>query len=121
MEEKIAEALAQDRVVDITTRGRRTGAAHRLEIWMHQIDGSLFITGTPGPRSWYANMLADPAFTLHLKQTAKADVAATARPVVSEEERREVLEKILHNIGRSADIERWVADAPLVEVTPAED
>jgi deazaflavin-dependent oxidoreductase (nitroreductase family) len=112
---RVRAALASDRVIDITTTGRRSGAPRRLEIWMHQIDGRLYITGLPGPRAWHANLLADPAFTLHLKESATADLPATARDVADPAERRAVLTRITTNIGRADDVERWITDSPLVE------
>src|ERR1700684_589218 len=82
MNDEAAKALASDRVIDITTTGRQTGQPRRIEIWFHRVDGKYYITGTPGrPRSWYANLVAHPAFTFHLKESATADLPATARPI----------------------------------------
>ncbi len=67
-------ALANDRVVDITTRGRRSGAPRRTEIWFWRVGERLYLTGAPGrERRWCQNLEADPRFTLHLKQSARAD------------------------------------------------
>src|SRR5882762_9742504 len=63
VDEKIKHALANDQVIDITTIGRQSGQPRRLEIWFHNIDGRLYITGLPGTRDWYANLVAHPAFT----------------------------------------------------------
>ncbi|BDZ50573.1 hypothetical protein GCM10025867_28140 [Frondihabitans sucicola] len=116
----VAEALASDRVIDITTTGRKSGEARRIEIWFHRLDGRFYITGTPGrPRSWYANLVAHPAFTFHLKQTAQADLAATARPITEPAERERVLGGILPTLGElsaQADTSVWVEESPLVEV-----
>jgi deazaflavin-dependent oxidoreductase (nitroreductase family) len=116
----VREALARDRVVDITTRGRRSGTPHRIEIWMHQLGEGLYITGRPPrPRDWYANLVADPAFTLHLKQTVRADLDVRARPVTDPQERTRVLRTILARLDMSSDLAAWVAGSPLVEVTLA--
>ena len=72
MDDRIQDALARDRTIDITTRGRKTGQLHRIEIWFHQIDGHVYLTGTPGRRDWYANVLAHPEFTFHLKQSTNS-------------------------------------------------
>ncbi len=105
MNDAAARALASDRVIDITTIGRQSGQSRRIEIWFHRMDGKYYITGTPGrPRSWYANLLAHPSFTFRLKQSATADLAATARPVTDTAEREKVLAGIL---------------APLSEMTSA--
>jgi len=113
----IDQALANDRVIDITTIGRKTGDARRIEIWFHRIDGRLYITGTPGARSWYANLVANPDFTFHLKESTEADLPARATPVEGAEKQR-VLAAIVASIASS----RLTLDAetsPLVEVTLA--
>ena len=74
--------------VDITTTGHRTGRPHRIEIWMFEIDGLFIITGTPGPRSWLANLRADPRLTVHLPDGH--DIPATATPVADGTLRRRV-------------------------------
>jgi deazaflavin-dependent oxidoreductase (nitroreductase family) len=123
MNNKAASALAADQVIDITTTGRQTGQPRRIEIWFHRVDGRYYITGTPGrPRSWYANLLAQPKFTFHLKQSATADLPATARPVTDPAEREKVLGRILASLaaltsGPGQEPEAWVAGSPLVEVT----
>ena len=56
MDDTIRKALDTDRLVDITTIGRKTGQPHRIEIGFHWIEDDLFICGTPGPRGWLANL-----------------------------------------------------------------
>ncbi len=117
----VEEALAQDRVIDITTTGRKSGEPRRIEIWYHRLDGRYYITGTPNrPRAWYANLLANPAFTFHLKDSATADLSATARPITDASERAEVLGGILHTLGEvgaTSPLDEWLENSPLVEVT----
>jgi deazaflavin-dependent oxidoreductase (nitroreductase family) len=124
MNDEAARALASDQVIDITTTGRQSGQPRRIEIWFHRLDGKYFITGTPGrPRSWYANLLAHPSFTFHLKQSATADLPATARPVTDTAEREKVLAGILASLSPDfttapgQEPAAWVAGSPLVEVT----
>jgi deazaflavin-dependent oxidoreductase (nitroreductase family) len=122
MDDPVREALANDLTVDITTTGRRTGLPRRIEIWLLSIDGRWFITGTPGPRAWLANLLADPRLTVHLKQAVHADLPATARPVTDEPTRRQVLAHAAATWYRGqSPLEELIADAPLVELTFAEE
>jgi len=114
-EERIERALARDRVIDITTVGRKTKRPRRIEIWFHNVDGSIYITGQPGRRSWYANLLAEPEFTFHLKEGVKADLPAKATPIIDVARRREVILKILGKSSREFDA--WMKDSPLVKVT----
>jgi deazaflavin-dependent oxidoreductase (nitroreductase family) len=116
MDEEVKEALERDRTIDITTTGRKTGQPRRKEIWFHNLEGRLFITGTPGRRDWYANMLANPDFTFHLKQSVQADLPARARPVLDQANRRDIIARINQRLGRSRDLDAWAAGSPLVEV-----
>jgi deazaflavin-dependent oxidoreductase (nitroreductase family) len=123
MSDQTATALAQDRVIDITTIGRRTGEPRRIEIWYHRLDGRYYITGTPGrPRDWYANIVAHPGFTFHLKESATADLPATGRPITDRTEREKVFAGLLPPLGEltsrpGLEPEAWVAGSPLLEVT----
>ena len=114
------QALEHDRLIDITTTGRTSGQARRIEIGFTNLDGRLYITGRPGRRSWYANLLANPSFTFHLKQSAQADLAATATPVRDGSERRRILAALLARMDRPDDLDAWVDGSPLVEVQLAE-
>lgn len=120
MDAKIKEALEKDRVIDITTTGRKTGAPRRIEIWFHNLDGKLYITGRPGrTRDWYRNMVAHPDFTFHLKNTVQADIPATATPITDVAARREVLARLLPRMNMDDQLEEWVANSPLVELALA--
>lgn len=117
MNDTITSALESDRVIDITTTGRKSREPRRLEMWFHNIEGRIYITGMPGSRDWYANVVANPEFTFHLKESTQADLAATARPILDETEKRAVLEVLLDRLGHRDHLERWMADSPLIEVT----
>jgi deazaflavin-dependent oxidoreductase (nitroreductase family) len=122
MSEDVQQALANDRVVDITTIGKQSGEPRRIEIWFHRVGERLYITGRPPrPRAWYANLVANPRFTFHLKESATADLTATARPITETAEREQVFDGIfaqLPQLTADADARRedWLAQSPLVEV-----
>ncbi|MFQ5517206.1 MAG: nitroreductase/quinone reductase family protein [Acidimicrobiia bacterium] len=121
----IATALRQGGISDMTTVGRKTGRPRRIEIYFHNLDGDLYITGKPGRRGWYANLLDNPQLTLHLKEGLQADVVASAEPVTDGQTRRAVLWRLLTerfdiSVGKAAQmLDTWVTDSPLVKVTPA--
>ena len=116
MDERIQNGLEQDRTIDITTRGRKSGQDRRVEIWFHNLDGKYYITGTPGTRDWYANMAADPEMTFHLKQTVQADIPARARPITEDDERRQVFLGVFEKLEGERSLDEWMANSPLVEV-----
>jgi hypothetical protein len=116
LDDGIREALSRGGYVEITTRGRRSGADRRVPLVFHNIDGRIFISGRPGwHRSWLANLKAEPRFTFHLVRGLRADLPARARVITEPEERRRVIGPIAAGWGYPP--ERMVASSPLVEVT----
>jgi deazaflavin-dependent oxidoreductase (nitroreductase family) len=120
MDEKIRRALEHDQTIDITTQGRKTGSLRRIEIWYHNVNGRVYISGLPGKRDWYANLVANPEFTFHLKQSVQADLPAYATPITAEAQRREIMSHIVRSTGHSDELDKWVKDSPLVEVSLGE-
>ena|SRR3712207_4213058 len=116
MDAAIDQALNHDGLIDITTVGRKTGKPRKIEIAFHNFDGVLYLSGLPGKRDWYANLVANPQFTVHLKQSTRADLPARAIPITDEAERRRVLSKITAKWRRQHQLEAFVQASPLVEV-----
>jgi deazaflavin-dependent oxidoreductase (nitroreductase family) len=114
----IRRALESDRLIDITTTGRQSGQPRRLEIGLFYLDGQFYLSGSPGRRSWLANLVANPRFTVHLKQSLKADLPAVATPIFERAARREVFGRMAasRRAGPPMDIEARVAGSPLVRV-----
>jgi deazaflavin-dependent oxidoreductase (nitroreductase family) len=116
MDDRVAEALERGGVMDITTTGRRSGQPRRIELVFHNVDGRILISGRPGfPRSWVANLKANPRFTFHLKRGIQADLPATGRVITDREERERLLGPIAD--GWRMNLAVMVRSAPLVEVT----
>ncbi|MGI8659043.1 MAG: nitroreductase family deazaflavin-dependent oxidoreductase [Candidatus Limnocylindria bacterium] len=112
----MAKVLEHGEAMDITTTGRKSGEARRIELVYHNVDDKVIISGHPGrPRGWLANLKANPGFTFHLKRSVQADLPATARVITDRQER----ERVLASISRlwRLDLDLMVASAPLVEVT----
>lgn len=117
MSDEIRDALLRGGVIDITTTGRKTGEARRIEIRLHNIDGQLYLTGQPGPRSWHANLLATPEFMLHLKADVVADLNAFAMPVMDDLKKRRIHRVILDRIGRTEQLEDRLKSSPLLHIS----
>ena len=83
-----------------------------IEIGFQNVDGTVYISGVPGRRDWYANLLANPEFTFHLKQSVSADLPARARPITDRSERRAVLTPFTANWDFAQNLDVWVAASP---------
>jgi deazaflavin-dependent oxidoreductase (nitroreductase family) len=115
--ERVARALSRGHTIDITTIGRKSGQPRRIELVFHNIDGRVYISGLPGRRAWYANLVANPRFTFHLTGPVKADLRATARPVTEPVERKALMERVARDWRRDEQLEVMMRRSPLVEVT----
>lgn len=120
--------MEQGGIVDITTTGRRSGESRRIEIYLHRLDGELWLTGKPGfPRDWVANLVSDPAMTVHLKRGVTADLPATGTVVTDPVIRAEVMRRARVESWNAdpdqveRDLEYWVQTSPLVRVEITED
>ena len=117
----VSEALHRSQLIDLTTTGRRSGLPRRIEIFLHDEDGVLFITGMPRrdrKRDWLHNITADPNVIVHLKKGIEADVLATARVVTDPHEARPLIEAAARRWRRD-DVDDMIAHSPLIVLTAA--
>jgi deazaflavin-dependent oxidoreductase (nitroreductase family) len=119
VDDAIRTALHRSQVIDLSTTGRRTGRQRRIELFLHDKDGRLFITGIPRAdrtRDWIHNIRTDPRVVVHLKRTVVADLPATARVVIDPEERRPLIEAAAER-WRREDVENMLEHSPLIVLT----
>ncbi len=98
-------AGTRERIVDITTTGRRTGLPRRIEIFFYRAGGRTYLCSGAGggATGWHANLLADPAFTFHLKHGLRVDLPARATPVTDPVERHAVLAAVVDDLNQPHD------------------
>ena len=118
LDQPTRDALDRGGRIDITTKGRKTGAMHRIEIVFHNVGGRLFISGMPGfKRSYIANLAADPH--LHLPPQGRRERRPRSNGAHHHRRSRApgaVLIPIAHSWKRN-DIDVMVELSPLFEVT----
>ena len=116
-----------DRTIDITTTGRRSGEARRIETVFYRVGDEIYLTGLPGdkPRAWLLNLGAEPRFTFHLKRRVVADLPATATVIEDPARRREILTPVVEDFNRRhgpdspyprAELDVWLERSPLAHV-----
>src|ERR1700733_6463911 len=109
MREDVRQALAidasstlEDRTIDITTTGRRTGQPRRIEIVFYRLGDDIYLSGIPAPttRNWLANLASDAQFTFHPKHDGVAALPATATVIIDPAKRRRVLAAFVEEFNR---------------------
>jgi hypothetical protein len=135
MRDDVRQALAisrsstiEERTIDITTTGRRSGEPRRIEICFYRFEDSIYLSGIPGPRTrdWLANLTAESHFVFHLKHGVVADLPAVATVITDPVERRRVLVDFVDDFNHrrgpgspwpEAVLEKWVEGSPLAKVS----
>lgn len=108
------DQLASQLTIDITTYGRKSGLARRIEIWWFRVGDRFVITGTPGRRDWLANVTNDPRIIVH---SNASDIDATASVVTDRVFRREVFTLQQTSwYSTQAELEVLVDTAPMIEI-----
>jgi deazaflavin-dependent oxidoreductase (nitroreductase family) len=135
MREDVRQALAidasstmEDRTINITTTGRRSGQPRRIEIVFYRLGDDIYLSGIPAPttRNWLANLATNAQLTFHLKHNVLADLPATATVIIDPAERRRVLATFVDEFNRrqgpdspwpKAVLDEWVESSPLAKIT----
>ena len=114
-------AQAGEPFLYLTTRGRRTGRAHRIEIWFAERDGRLYLLAGGRERAdWVRNLLADPHVTVELANESHVGMARPLDAGAAEDQlaRKLVLAKYS---GTEEDLDEWGQTSLAVVVAfPAE-
>lgn len=95
MDQGTLNAIQKDRLIDITTVGRKSGKLYRKEVLLRQLDGQPYLSHTADPRDWAANLLANPNFTYHLKESINLDLPARAAEVTDIDQKRLIINSLL--------------------------
>jgi hypothetical protein len=122
------DATAEERTVDITTTGRRSGEPRRIETAFYRFEDVIYLSGVPRPqpRAWLLNLEAEPHFTFHLKHGVVADLPAVATVITDPTERRRIMTQFVEEFNRRNGpdsewgvgvVDEWVAHSPLARVT----
>ncbi|MEP6650796.1 MAG: nitroreductase/quinone reductase family protein [Lapillicoccus sp.] len=124
--------MHRERLLLLTTTGRRTGNVHTTPMMFHREGGRLFViasnVGAPRDPDWCLNLRADPAVTVEVGDSAPGEAgeadspayAATAA-VIEGADRAAVWPRIIELYPFFADHEKTATprEIPVVELTRA--
>jgi hypothetical protein len=77
---ELARTLEAAEAIEIQTTGRRTGRAHRVDVWFAAVGDVLWLR-TDANADWYRNLVADPRCRVRVGQF---ELAAVREPVEDE-------------------------------------
>jgi deazaflavin-dependent oxidoreductase (nitroreductase family) len=111
----IAE-LAATEFCYLTTRGRRSGTVHRIEIWFVAHDDGAYLLSNSTSADWYRNLEADPGVTLEIASERRDTIA---RPVEGDDPANDIVRPAMvakYQTGYENDLAEWSREASLVRI-----
>jgi deazaflavin-dependent oxidoreductase (nitroreductase family) len=110
------DALATAEFCYLTTRGRRTGSPHRIEIWFVAHDGGAYLLSDSDRADWYRTLVVDPSVTLEIAGQTRT---TTAAPVDPEDPANVSVRPAMaakYQADNAEDLDRWSRTAWLVRI-----
>jgi len=110
------DALAATEFCYLTTRGRRTGSPHRIEIWFVAYANGAYLLSDSDRADWYRNLLADPSVALEIGGQTRT---TTAAPVPADDPANAAVRPAMaakYQTGDTEDLDRWSRTAWLVRI-----
>lgn len=90
-------ALAQNRELRITVKGRCTGKTYTTPVWFVHKGNKIFLLPVNGSDiNWYKNILADPSMTLTVDGES---LKVKAKPTDEQEQVKETIDMFKANYG----------------------
>lgn len=98
--------VATETFAYLTTSGRKSGEAHRIEIWFGVHDGRIYLMSGGRDRSdWVKNLQSDPRLTIEIAGEIHKGVATIlTEPSEADQMARTIL---VQKYGRDRDLEKW--------------
>ena len=116
--------MHRERLLLLTTTGRRSGNPHTTPMMFHREDGRMFViasnVGAPNDPEWCLNLRADPAVTIEVGDEPGSPPYAATASVLEGEDRAAVWARIAELYPFFVDHQtKAPRQIPVVEVTPA--
>jgi deazaflavin-dependent oxidoreductase (nitroreductase family) len=104
----------------LTTRGRRTGRPHTIEIWFVVVGASAYLMAGGRDRAdWVRNLTADPAVTLRVGEDSWPAEGRVVDEGTGEDVRARRLMLAKYSTPGSGDLDSWGRSALVVAVDVA--
>ena len=116
--DSLRSALDHDSLADITTIGRESGIEDRAEVELLHLNGQIYLSNRPGDHGWVANLVTNPEFTYHLKQSVQMDLPALATDITNQTQKKELLTNILAKENRLDELDARLERSHLFRVGP---
>ncbi len=118
MDSKNLEAVKKRKFIYLTTRGRKTGKLHTVELWFALADGKIYLSHEGEQTDWMKNLRKTDSVSARI-DSVKLDAKAR---IVGEGSSRELGKKALYEKyykpASKEVIDDWFELSTVIELTP---
>jgi deazaflavin-dependent oxidoreductase (nitroreductase family) len=115
--ESLLSQLSKEEYCYLTTKGRKTGKPHEIEIWFGVDGNSLYLLSGGANRSdWVKNLRADPNVSVRIAQHTFTGAARIVRNIQEESTARPMLAAKYQGWKEGQELSQWARDALVVAI-----
>lgn len=116
---KLLPQLAKEEYCYLTTRGRKTGKPHEIEIWFGVVGDTLYLlSGGRGESDWVKNLRANPEVTVRIGKYIFAATARIVQDIGEESTIRPLMAAKYQEWTEGRELSEWARDALVVGIDP---
>jgi len=113
------ERVKEEKFIYLTTRGRKTGRAHTVELWFALAKGKVYLSHEGKHTDWMKNLMKESTVGIRVD-----GVTSTANAHIAEGSARELGKKALYEkyYGKASQeiMDDWFDLSTVLELTPSQ-
>ena len=111
--------LAKEEYCYLTTKGRKTGKPHEIEIWFVVLNNTIYLlSGGRDKSDWVKNLRANPEVSVRIGKYVFPATAQLVRDIQQESTIRPMMAAKYQGWKEGAELSEWARDALVVRIEP---
>ncbi len=112
---KLLSQLAKEEYCYLTTKGRKTGKPHEIEIWFGVVGNTLYLlNGGDGDSDWVKNLRVNPEVTVRIGKYIFAAAARIVKNIEEESTIRPLMAAKYQGWKEGQALSDWARDALVI-------
>ena len=113
----LLEQLSKEEFCYLTTKGRKTGKPHEIEIWFSVVDNTVYLlSGGGGESDWVKNLRVTPEVSVRIGKYVFAATAYVVRDIAQESAVRPLMAAKYEQWKEGQELSDWARNALVVGI-----
>ncbi len=109
--------LSERKLVFLTTKGRRTGKPHCVELWFAVADGKVFLSHEGRHTDWMKNISRENAVIFRIGDVAFSGIARIVGEKQAFDYGKRVIYEKYYGAGSDDIVDDWFSESTIVEIS----